>query len=329
MTRYFANRIEGFVDREALSKELASVMPLCLNMIEHHYGNAEEKSGAIYAGVGGVAYMYFHLSEVFQDETYKEKALFWCERALERHFRSNCISFLQSRSGVLALKSLLTGHLQEGVLCGEPCDSFEVLEGWAGYLYTLHFLKRKFKIDLESVANHIKMNENKWAWHGKEYLGAAHGIVGIKYMLEEDFDVSTLNKENLPNSIGGRNDLVQWCHGAPGALASGICPDPWIETTWKYGLLKKGIGLCHGISGNAFSLLSVGEIEKGLHFTEFALQNLENLLLVPDRPFSLYEGLAGATCLFASVLCYLRTAKTEVFSFPAYGLCLSECANLQ
>jgi lantibiotic modifying enzyme len=61
-----------------------------------------------------------------------------------------------------------------------------------------------------------------------------------------------------------------WCHGAPGAiplfleayltfknqdfleaaLKSGKC-------VWKKGLIRKGFGLCHGISGNAYLLHSI------------------------------------------------------------------------
>ena len=29
-----------------------------------------------------------------------------------------------------------------------------------------------------------------------------------------------------------------------------------LDHIWKYGVLKKGFGLCHGISGNAYSFIS-------------------------------------------------------------------------
>ncbi|HEY6526986.1 MAG TPA: LanC-like protein [Solirubrobacteraceae bacterium] len=60
---------------------------------------------------------------------------------------------------------------------------------------------------------------------------------------------------------------VQWCHGAPGivtALAS-LPPDEPIdelltaggELTWRAGPLRKGVGLCHGTSGNAYAFLAL------------------------------------------------------------------------
>ena len=67
----------------------------------------------------------------------------------------------------------------------------------------------------------------------------------------------------------------QWCHGAPGAIpmfisAAKLYQDnielkkSYIdaatkagEGTFKFGLLKKGNGLCHGISGNGYMLHSL------------------------------------------------------------------------
>jgi lantibiotic modifying enzyme len=61
---------------------------------------------------------------------------------------------------------------------------------------------------------------------------------------------------------------VHFCHGAPGAIslfleAYEIYKDQrYLDTaiksgecTWKYGLIKKGYGLCHGICGNAYFLM--------------------------------------------------------------------------
>lgn len=66
---------------------------------------------------------------------------------------------------------------------------------------------------------------------------------------------------------------MHFCHGAPGivnALAryQEMFPENGIQLglgdvikraldhVWKYGVLKKGFGLCHGISGNAYAFLS-------------------------------------------------------------------------
>ena len=71
----------------------------------------------------------------------------------------------------------------------------------------------------------------------------------------------------------------------------------------------QGVGLCHGISGNAYCFLAlyratgeVRQLHRARHFALFAAQNWRALYDTPDNPASLYEGLAGAVCLWAHVL---------------------------
>jgi len=61
-----------------------------------------------------------------------------------------------------------------------------------------------------------------------------------------------------------------WCHGAPGGIPLLLeayltfkNPD-YLEAAlksgknvWRNGLIKKGFGLCHGICGNAYALMSL------------------------------------------------------------------------
>ncbi|OLP88378.1 LanC-like protein 2 [Symbiodinium microadriaticum] len=117
-------------------------------------------------------------------------------------------------------------------------------------------------------------------WHcfKEPYIGAAHGVVGILAMLLHCYDLlsassqqlvgATLDKllsiryssGNAPIVLGDRRDEhVHWCHGASGLpalflLAATVLGD-------ADGSLRKaaeqGLGLCHGISGNAYSFLSL------------------------------------------------------------------------
>ena len=68
--------------------------------------------------------------------------------------------------------------------------------------------------------------------------------------------------------------LVQICHGSPGVLVLVAVlrslhrehsKDTWFEAeamaskvVWKQGLLRKGLGVCHGLSGNAWGWLLLG-----------------------------------------------------------------------
>ncbi|KAJ3197195.1 LanC-like protein 2 [Irineochytrium annulatum] len=78
--------------------------------------------------------------------------------------------------------------------------------------------------------------------------------------------------ENLSTSpqLYDAEELVQFCHGSPGiifCLLRGYeafkdealldCAKKSSDSVWQRGALKKGVGLCHGISGNALVFLSL------------------------------------------------------------------------
>jgi lantibiotic modifying enzyme len=71
---------------------------------------------------------------------------------------------------------------------------------------------------------------------------------------------------------GGRDNTIrtQWCHGAPGIVASlsEIAPGDdeherlllaGGELTWRAGPLAKGANLCHGTAGNGYAFLALFE----------------------------------------------------------------------
>ncbi|EIE20233.1 Lanthionine synthetase C-like protein [Coccomyxa subellipsoidea C-169] len=210
-------------------------------------------------------------------------------------------------------------------------------------------------------ARRVKNTPLMWAWHSKYYLGAAHGVSRILHTLllackmydpaelYPGLDVPKLieqstvalaaslqgNNGNLPSTWGYEDDrLVQWCHGAPGFLplvAKVYAQHPQellatatqraADVTWTRGLLVKGVGLCHGISGNAYSLLSAyrsaGDeryFNRAVQFGASMADHWRELLNVPERPLSLYEGLGGAICFWADVMVPARS------TFPGYEL---------
>ena len=119
------------------------------------------------------------------------------------------------------------------------------------------------------------------AGRSTRYLGAAHGFPGCVLALGEVTDVSeTLGcfaveedgLVNWPPVAGRRLDengdgriRTQWCHGAPGIVAT-LAPmlDEELavaggELTWRAGPLRKGAGLCHGTAGNGYAFLALLE----------------------------------------------------------------------
>lgn len=199
-----------------------------------------------------------------------------------------------------------------------------------------------------------------WEWYEHVYLGAAHGIVGILFTLlhfvSELQDLgNAMNKDylsmirrsvdalqdmllpsgNLPSTLGDDRDyLVHWCNGSPGHVLLLVkCYEIFQETdyldkasniAWNVvfsrGLLRKGVGLCHGISGNAYVFLALHRAERArssssvgsnynnqwlhiaYHFADFAIGKYNELELLPDRPYSLYEGCAGLSMLVLDLM---------------------------
>ena len=123
-------------------------------------------------------------------------------------------------------------------------------------------------------------------------LGAGHGLSsilqillsfpehfatrkGVEILIRQAIDyvisceMPNGNYPPVPGEVRDQaNDLVHWCHGAPGVvylLAKAYLTwmdDKYLqgakkcaELTWQRGLLRKGPGICHGIAGRFILLL--------------------------------------------------------------------------
>ena len=128
------------------------------------------------------------------------------------------------------------------------------------------------------------------------------------------------------------DELVHWCHGAPGvvwlmAKAYLLWKEPkYLESVvksgelmWRKGLLRKGAGICHGVSGNGYVFLLLYKLtqdEKHLYrakqFAKFMFSKEFANARVPDTPYSLFEGWSGTVCYLVDVL------KPDQALFPLY-----------
>ncbi|KAL3161939.1 hypothetical protein ABBQ38_009021 [Trebouxia sp. C0009 RCD-2024] len=178
--------------------------------------------------------------------------------------------------------------------------------------------------------------EMMWSWHGSYYLGGAHGVCGILLTLMQCYPeleelypgqassllangVSSLLGQtapsgNLLSSLGSENDkYVQWCHGAPSLIPllakaaevlDGHMSQEVIlgaakkaaDVVWQQGLLTKGVGLCHGMSGNAYAFMSLYRVtkddlykERAQQFAQVMADHWKELKDIPDAPLSLFE----------------------------------------
>ncbi|KAI3915576.1 hypothetical protein MKW92_042598 [Papaver armeniacum] len=194
-----------------------------------------------------------------------------------------------------------------------------------------------------------------YEWHGKKYWGAAHGLAGIVHVLmdmelkpDEVEDVKgTLRymiqnrfpSGNYPSSEESESDrLIHWCHGSPGVAltlvkAAEVFGDEDFlraaidagEVVWERGLLRR-VGICHGVSGNAYVFLSLyrltGNVKylyRAKAFACFLLDKADKLISEGkmhggDHPYSLFEGLGGMAYFFLDMILPAQAR------FPGYEL---------
>lgn len=167
----------------------------------------------------------------------------------------------------------------------------------------------------------------------RRYLGPVHGFAGIVVALGEvpgaveavrRFAVEEQGLANWPPVAGeglvqrdGRI-RVQYCHGAPGLVASlaAIAPDDdehgrlllaGGELTWQAGPLVKGANLCHGTAGNGYAFLALLErtgdelwLERARAFAMHAVEQVERARAEHGRGrYSLWTGDPGTAVYLA------------------------------
>uniref|UniRef100_A0A8D3AFW1 Glutathione S-transferase LANCL1 n=2 Tax=Scophthalmus maximus TaxID=52904 RepID=A0A8D3AFW1_SCOMX len=205
-------------------------------------------------------------------------------------------------------------------------------------------LSRKFRVQNQSPL--------MYEWYQEQYVGAAHGLAGIYYFLMQpgfvpaEEQVHRLVRPsidhvrrlgfpsgNYPPCVGDdRDQLVHWCHGSPGVIymllqahkALGVAQ--YLEdalrcgeVVWRWGLLKKGYGLCHGTAGNAYTFLALyrqtqdpKHLYRACMFADWCMNYGQHGCRTPDTPFSLFEGMAGTIYFLADLLQPMKAR------FPAF-----------
>jgi hypothetical protein len=248
------------------------------------------------------------------------------------------------------IKSELVKIIQQGMEVAEQSETGVPLmwewmntyylgaaHGVIGILYTLLCCQES---ELEEASNSLKVDV-------KDLIRQTIKTLEEDHLLPSgNLDVSVVTSKN--------DRLVHWCHGAPGFVmllwkayevfqdatflrkAETLCK----EVVYPRGLLRKGVGLCHGISGNAYSFLSVyrarlledkefpvlmnqrksrneetqSYLQKAKNFANFAIDNLPSLEPVPENPYSLFEGIGGLSFLLLDLI------KPENSRFPCFEI---------
>lgn len=351
--RYFRNDAD-LSRREPHKQLLASLNRLITDYPPHQI----PPGGGLYYGPISVAYLFYALHNIYPDMLLDEYPMNTWSAAYIEQAQANIKKYKgpsPSKCGVsddiMALLALYAVTAKDPDTVKELCDfaavtieaeaSNEWLYGRAGYLYLLRLVRGAFIDNKEiteliedttdEVIDNIMASSRPWKWHGKAYVGAVHGAIGIitQIVLTDASWAPKLEAElgallsyqyesgNFPSSLPpGRDRLVQFCHGAPGVIASLVSIKKYFpkleeridrviakgrECIWERGLLTKEPCLCHGISGNALAL--DGErFEHFLTYTtggEIKSMAKDGMLQKANDPSALWCGEAGRAWAWA------------------------------
>eukprot|EP00069_Balaena_mysticetus_P009933 bmy_20376T0 len=174
--------------------------------------------GGVVVIIPGIALLYLQLYRVTCDQTYLLRSLDYVKRTL-RNLNGRRVTFLCGDAGPLAVGAVVYHklksdcesqecitkllQLQRAIVCRDSDLPDELLQGRAGYLYALLYVSTemgpgavcgsavKEVVDAIIESGKALSREEKKAercpllyqWHRKQYVGAAHGMAGIYYML--------------------------------------------------------------------------------------------------------------------------------------------------
>jgi hypothetical protein len=166
----------------------------------------------------------------------------------------------------------------------------------------------------------------------RRHLGPAHGFAGNVRALANRQAVAVERVDEAlapwalregplvnwpPTTTEPPNRIrVQWCHGAPGIVASiGELIDERLavaggELTWRAGPLAKGPGLCHGTAGNGYAFLRLHRrtgdarwLDRARAFAMHAIEQVEAERRALGRGrYSLFTGDVGVALYLSDLL---------------------------
>ncbi|PSK60524.1 hypothetical protein B9Z65_674 [Elsinoe australis] len=354
--RYFKN------DAPVASRDPNKQLVASLTRIVTQHPPAEVRAGGgLYNGPISIAYLFLVLQQLYSDLVIEDILLGTWSAAYLKQAQDHIKSFPGPRPGkcgisedILALLAIGAASSKDKDMAAELCDYVdEVLDaetenewlyGRAGYLYFLRLVRASFLDDERTtkllndtaadVIEEILETPRPWKWHGKAYVGAVHGAIGIitqvvltdphKYAPKVEAELAVLlsyqfDSGNWPGSLPpGRDRSVQVCHGAPGVVNSlmsikhhfpnlrdkiDVAIQRGRDCIWERGLLTKEPCLCHGITGNALAL-DDKSCEHFLTYTtgnEMKSMEKDGMLDKSDDPEGLWGGEAGRAWAWAVV----------------------------
>jgi hypothetical protein len=310
----------------------------------------------VYIGGAGVVWALDELGSTGWEEAavsfvdhYRGRPSPWDEEPVETsyHFGELGIALVAYR---LTGDAGIADRVHELVFAGLDSEANEVMYGTPGSMLVAEAMlawtgEPRWDEAWRAAAERVEAARDAdglWTSHiggrAARYLGPAHGYAGIVRAFANrgpvqlaDLEPYVLRDGELANWLPAEGiDLeqvrVQWCHGAPGMVATlGDLLDLELalaggELTWRAGPLAKGPGLCHGTAGNGYAFLVLHRrtgdeiwLERARAFAMHAVGEVERERAEVGRGrYSLFTGDVG-------VALYLRHLLDGEDRFPTMG----------
>jgi len=321
----------------------------------HPDDGEDDAWNSVYMGSAGMAWALHELGST----GWGDAALSFVDLYRVQPFREEDAvetSYHFGEAGIALVAFRLTGdadiadRIHELVLVGLESDANEVMYGTPGSMLVAEAMlawtaEPRWDEAWRATADRVEAaRDADGLWtshiggHDGRYLGPAHGYAGNVRAFANRGPVHLVDLEphvlrdggfaNWPPGDGSQPDevRVQWCHGAPGmvatlgdllgqelALAGG-------ELTWRAGPLAKGPGLCHGTAGNAYAFLVLHRrtgdelwLDRARAFALHAIGQVERERAAAGRGrYSLFTGDIG-------VALFLRHLLDGEDRFPTMG----------
>jgi hypothetical protein len=275
---------------------------------------------ALYLGAAGMIWALRRLGTSLDLDALALAAL---ERYLETANPAEQASLFAGEPGLFLLTRSDDERLRTLISDNEHNPHWELLYGSVGSILAAR--AAGFDAEAERLAATLaaqRDDDGLWTQqfivhnHSARYLGPAHGFAGNVHALRGHVDEAELRRwiepvlrtyavwsgdtVNWPPIVGSDADRVQWCHGAPGIVATlgDLMPVDLLlagaETTWRAGPLEKGPGLCHGTAGNGYALLKTFAVTRDELWLERARSFATDALGRLQDRYSLFTGDIGA-----------------------------------
>jgi hypothetical protein len=322
----------------------------------HPLDGEDDGSSGIYLGGAGMIWALHELGSTGWEDA-AMAVVDRCRTEVALFGRAYETSYIFGECGIVLVAYRLTGdagladRVLELVLAEPASETNEVMAGTPGTMIVAEAMlawtgERRWDEAWRAASERVEIARDPdglWTrrFEGKDarYLGPAHGYAGNMRALANrgrapepaDLEPYVLREDRVANwqpREGARPDeiRVQWCHGAPGMVATlGDLLDLELavaggELTWRAGPLAKGPSLCHGTAGNAYAFLVLHRrtadelwLDRARAFALHAIGQVEReRAAVGHGRYSLFTGDVG-------VALFLRHLLDGEDRFPTLG----------